>query len=170
MTRHCEHVARFFVFLDFDGVLNSRAFFDERRDPEADALSADIDPQAVLHLNDLLSAHGKVVVSSTWRYALNEDQLTAVLEEQGFTGRVVGLTPDLRNVPGACRGDEVCAWLLAHGESLGFDPASFRSYIILDDCDAFLPQQQPHLFRADNRIGLTPELCQSAKTFLCRVP
>ena len=156
----------FFVFLDFDGVLNSREFFDMRRDPDADGWAADIDPRAVSYLNDLLGADGRVVVSSTWRYTHNEIQLDALLREHGFTGKIVGLTPDFRERSGSLRGDEVQAWLQSYYEAEGLDFDALPAYVILDDCTDFLPEQAPYLFLTDNRIGLTRELCQRASAFV----
>ena len=155
----------FIVFLDFDGVLNSREFFTNRRDPAAEDWSADIDPCAVGYLNELLGENGRVVVSSTWRYTHNQEELEALLREHGFKGKIIGATPDLQNTPGARRGDEIEAWLQSYCQSQSLNSKSLP-YVILDDCADFLPHQVQHVFLTDNKVGRTKELCQRAKSFL----
>lgn len=109
------------VFLDFDGVLNSDAFF--RREPGAD-IDNDLDPRAVGRLDRLCREAGaSVVVTSTWRLEMPLDALCELLATHGLGAEVVGTTPSLPGV----RGHEIRSWLKSH--------SGWRSYVILDDRD-----------------------------------
>ena len=102
------------VFLDIDGVLAPIRTWDRY---------GDLDPACVEVLNEIVTrGEADVVVSSTWRYGKSVAELQAMLEAQGFTGRVVDKTPT--GIPGAGRGDEIAAWLAEH-------PVS--GYVIIDD-------------------------------------
>jgi hypothetical protein len=88
------------IFLDIDGVLNHRLFYEEKsqadRYKEVGPDLCDLDPEKVKLLNELIeSAGADVVISSTWRYGKTIDQLQALLDKVGFTGKIVGLTPRL---------------------------------------------------------------------------
>jgi hypothetical protein len=123
------------LFLDFDGVLNSAAFFrsPESKDGEAGAL----DPKAVARLNTIIAKTGaKVVVSSSWRYGRSVAELQAILDERGFVGEVIDKTADAIHMDAAdpkesgfyrayARGDEIREWLDRHPE--------VKSFVALDD-------------------------------------
>ena len=73
------------VFLDFDGVLNSKEFFKSPRHEESEAGA--LDPEAIARLNRLLAATGAVVViSSSWRHGYTVGALASMLESRGFVG------------------------------------------------------------------------------------
>ena len=78
-------MARRVIFLDIDGVLAPIHHWDRY---------GDLDPACIRVLNEI-AAQGSadVVVSSTWRYGRTVAQLQAMLDAQGFTGRVIGMTP-----------------------------------------------------------------------------
>jgi hypothetical protein len=112
------------VFLDFDGVLNSKAFFKSPRheDSEAGAL----DPEAIARLNRLLAATGAVVViSSSWRHGYPLAALASMLESRGFVGVVRDKTRDWISPACTQRGDEIADWLCDHPEC--------TTYVVLDD-------------------------------------
>jgi hypothetical protein len=135
------------VFLDLDGVLNSHAYlyaqskigephYDSREPGEAGA----IDPEPVKRLNRLIDATGaKVVVSSSWRHGRSVARLRELLGSRGFTGEVIGKTPDCvpnndhmsaRHV--GARGDEIHAWIQS---SPLYGVELIESFVILDDDD-----------------------------------
>jgi hypothetical protein len=102
------------VFLDIDGVLAPIRGWDRYGDLERACIEV---------LNEIVgSARADVVVSSTWRHGKTVAELQAMLEAEGFTGRVVDKTPT--GVPGAERGEEIAAWLAEH---------AVASYVIIDD-------------------------------------
>lgn len=114
------------LFLDIDGVLNSHDYFNRRRGgslvilerpPQTDHLSPearDIDPDAVALLNRVLAETGaKVVLSSAWRIVHPIEQMRGILRERGFTGELIGITPNHHD---SIRWPEIRAWLDAHPE------------------------------------------------------
>lgn len=134
------------LFLDIDGVLNSAAWFAKM---QCDALSREpisnmIDPACVARVNRILDASGaRVVVSSSWRIIRILGEINAALKEKGFTGKIIGKTPQgLR-----CRGEEIQRWLTDHGHSP--DHA-----LILDD-DSDMAHLTPCLVRTSWSCGIT---------------
>jgi hypothetical protein len=106
------------VFLDFDGVLNSHEYMRRLGTLGEPVDVAGLDPEAVARLNRLVSEGcAEVVISSSWRHGRTLDELRAILTAAGFTGEVVGKTPDCAHKPegglwhGAMRGNEVQTWL-----------------------------------------------------------
>ena len=104
----------------------------------------DLDPACIRVLNDIVArGRADVVVSSTWRYGKTVAELQAMLEAQGFAGRVVDVTPT--GAPGSARGDEIAAWLAEH-EVTGF--------VIIDD-HGDLGELGTHLVLTRPAHGLT---------------
>jgi hypothetical protein len=102
------------VFLDIDGVLAPIRRWDRY---------GDLEPACIEVLNEIVaSARADVVVSSTWRHGKTVAELQAMLEGEGFTGRVVDKTPTVAS--GGKRGEEVAAWLAEH---------AVAGYVIIDD-------------------------------------
>ena len=102
------------VFLDIDGVLAPIRRWDRY---------GDLEPACIEVLNEIVaSARADVVISSTWRHGKTVAELQAMLEAEGFTGRIVDKTPTL--APGAERGEEIAAWLAEH---------AVGGYVIIDD-------------------------------------
>ena len=90
-----EDSTRRVVFLDIDGVLAPIRRWDRY---------GDIEPACIEVLNEIVaSARADVVVSSTWRHGKTVVELQAMLEAEGFTGRVVDKTPIV--AAGARRGE-----------------------------------------------------------------
>jgi hypothetical protein len=93
--------ARRVIFLDFDGVVAPIRRWDRY---------GDLDRACIQVLNEIVASSGAdVVVSSTWRHGKSVAELQAILDAEGFVGRVVGKTPS--DIRGAYRGDEIAAWL-----------------------------------------------------------
>lgn len=111
------------VFLDIDGVLNSRRFFANNKailSPDAH-----IDPQAVAQLNQITDAtNALIVVSSTWRFAFmhNISGLRDFLSQKGVTGKVLDITPTNND----SRMNQIQSWL-------DNTPRDIDSFVILDD-------------------------------------
>jgi hypothetical protein len=111
---NAEDATRRVVFLDIDGVLAPIRHWDRY---------GDIEPACIEVLNEIVaSARADVVVSSTWRHGRTVAELQAMLEAEGFAGRVVDKTPTV--APGAERGEEIAAWLAEH---------AVDGYVIIDD-------------------------------------
>jgi hypothetical protein len=124
------------IFLDIDGVLAPILRWDRY---------GDLDRACVQVLNEIIAASGAdVVVSSTWRHGKSVAELQAILDAEGFAGRVVGKTPS--DLVGAYRGDEIAAWLAEH-------PAA--GFVIIDD-HADMGELRSHLVLTQPSRGLQP--------------
>jgi HAD domain in Swiss Army Knife RNA repair proteins len=121
------------VFLDIDGVLAPIRRWDRY---------GDLDSACIRVLNDIVERGGAdVVVSSTWRYGKTVAELQAMLDAEGFTGRVLDKTP-----PGADRGEEIASWLAAH---------AVEGYVIIDD-HADMGDLHARLVQTQPAHGLQP--------------
>lgn len=104
-------MSRKILFLDIDGVLNSRNYMNSVGRGDA------IDPRCVLHLNEAIRRTGcKVVVSSAWRNLHTWAELLSILEDHGVNTEVfIDKTPD-RFREFKNRDDEISEWLDNHGQ------------------------------------------------------
>lgn len=126
------------LFLDIDGVLNSRRFFEvdskrahrkARGTAKAQDPVAAIDPVAVAYLNTVVARTGcKIVISSTWRNHHFPEEIAGFLRERGFVGEVIDATPKIeRGIEIVPRGEEIAMWLREHPDVV--------DYAIVDDQD-----------------------------------
>ena len=116
------------LFLDIDGVLNSREY-DRRRDMN---MQTNIDQSRLPLVKEIIDKTGaKIVLISTWRNHWNRDE--SICDEDGnYINRLFskyGLaiydkTPDLGLL--SKRKDEVKAWLSEHADEV-------ERFVILDD-------------------------------------
>lgn len=138
------------IFLDIDGVLNHEQFYKERYEKKG---SGDIDPKSVANLNSLIENTGaKVVISSTWRHS-GIDYCRKSLEEVGFVGEIIDITPNLRG-EGCLRGNEIHKWIKDNEELVG-PYYQFTEYVILDDDSDMLYWQRNNFLLIDRFVGLT---------------
>lgn len=119
------------LFLDVDGVLNSRDYMKNRRHITRPTGHA-IDAVTVPRLNAVTDRTGaKIVISSSWRLGFELPRLADILKTHGVTGEIVGKTPRLLEEIGklddgspSCRsrdrGHEIQAWLDEHPEVTAF--------------------------------------------------
>jgi hypothetical protein len=131
------------VFLDIDGVLNTRHTQNPRNLPYI------VDKTLVRRLKRLLArTKAKVVLSSTWRY-----DPAGLFSARRHGIPFIGCTPDL---PHRARGKEIYAWLEKH-------PRVTR-YAILDDDDDGLDDMP--LFQPSTATGFTPEIAKGLGDYL----
>lgn len=152
------------VFLDFDGVLNSSEYIDWT---SALFTPEQIDPRAILLVNQLLiRGRAKVVVSSSWRLVRTDEEMQAILDERGFTGEIVGVTPTLHRTRDGIprgRGDEIRQWLDEHaGEVEGF--------VVLDDDGGAMQPIVHRLVLTDPTKGMRESDLEQAHPLLVRPP
>ena len=122
------------IFLDIDGVLAPIRRWDRY---------GDLNPACIQVLNEIVArGQADVVVSSTWRHGKTVVELQAILESEGFTGRVLDMTPT--GTSGADRGEEIAGWLAEHDVS---------GYVILDD-HADMGELHSHLVQTHPAHGL----------------
>jgi hypothetical protein len=133
------------IFLDIDGVLNTRKTLERWRG------GIGIDTVLAQRFSRLQQATGAgVVLSSTWRLSRN---WRATMRQNGVLG-VFDRTPDIQN---HSRGEEIQVWLDAHTD--------VQVYAVLDDGRDMLPHQP--LFRTSFfRGGLTEEIAQRVQMHL----
>lgn len=138
------------LMLDFDGVLNSSAFWHAKQVAGEKIRSRDLDRQAVANLNRILEvSDASVVVSSTWRLFYTRRALQRILNDHGFKGRIHDITPDLSVLGGEYveRGHEIQAWMAQHN-------VSAEAVVIVDD-NSDMAHLRPRLVQTDPRFGLT---------------
>lgn len=154
------------IFLDIDGVLNSRKHFTFRCSPEGqqrrDALLAQhrspytmelimLDWEAVGLLQKFaIETQCKFVICSSWRERSTPEHFEKLFLLCGYPfpkGCVIGCTVVLDQIPFQKRGHEIDDWLTANRYK--------GIYFILDDDDKsqFLPDQP--LIQTDRNVGLT---------------
>lgn len=124
------------IFLDVDGVLNSKMFASQmRKDEGISIFNEDIlDRRALANLAQIVREAGAtIVLSSSWRKISSaREALVAQLAEYGLA--IHSDTP----YTGGERGDDITAWFSAHRD------LSISSYVILDD-DSDMGVHLPHL-------------------------
>ncbi len=153
------------IFLDIDGVLNNEVMC---FNPEWKEKQFDIDKRCMDLLNNLIEkTDAKVVISSVWRYGNTIESLQKLLEEYGFKGEVIGLTPSYGHT--ACvRGNEILGWLQDNQDRYEGLDYNFKNYVILDDDGDMLLFQKDNFIHVDNFSGLTPNIIWKAEKILNR--
>lgn len=125
------------LFLDIDGVVNSRATTSFRNN------LCPVDPHMAFMVGKIqLDTDCKVVLSSSWRH--HPDGVKAV---EDSIVPVFDKTPMLDSL--GVRGHEIQAWLDKHPE--------VEKYAILDDDSDMLPEQMPNFFKTTFQNGLLEE-------------
>lgn len=142
------------IFLDFDGVLNSHAWF-----VQGGRSMHDVDPACVRRINTITERTGAhVVVSSTWRLGRTLDELRSILAKHGYNGKVIGVTPDLSGRTTGLhvaveRGHEIQKWM----DDRAREDARFgvvESFVIIDD-DSDMAHLKPRLVQTTFATGIT---------------
>ena len=128
------------LFLDIDGVLNSRRTCLALGGIPHGLTPADVaklDPVALVLVRNLCRSAGlSVVVSSTWRILHHWDAIGRALDLP-----TMGATPRL----GGFRGDEVQAWLEEHPD--------VQDWAAVDDDSDFHPDQKDRLVKVNGSEG-----------------
>lgn len=144
------------IFLDIDGVLNSRrtaiaaggfpyGFLPDQM--------ARFDPVAIALIRLLCrQTAAQVVISSTWRIG------STIEEFAPLALPVIGLTPELHTI----RGAEIQAWLDAHPE--------VTRYVIVDDNTDMLPEHGAWFVRTTIDDGLRFQHYEKALSLLGAAP
>ncbi len=174
------------LFLDFDGVICTEESYSKARKkygvthtgfPPSFTL---INPELVARVQEICDAtQAKIVISSTWRYLHEWDEVTGFLTNHNLRAEVIGKTPDDSNLPakkklsqflaiGMARADEIAAWLEQNPD------VSINDIVILDDdVGSFDPDEHSILRQRvvgtefsdippDIKAGLQPEHVQKA--------
>lgn len=127
------------IFLDIDGVLNSRQYDLTRGEGDGN-----IDQSRLPLLKQLTDRTGaKIVLTSTWRIHLGTDETGREMEEVFRQGGITlyDKTPEMQND----RTKEISAWLERHPEVTAF--------VIIDDIKFGWGALAPMVVNTDYRIG-----------------
>lgn len=147
------------VFLDIDGVLNSRAWV---KDLGRDRGLGHLDPAACARVQRLCEDTGaKLVISSTWRLIHKRASIGDMFRARGLAATILGMTAALHTK----RGHEIQAWLDA---SPGIaELGTFDGMVILDD-DFEMAHLAPWHVKTDVECGFTDEELRRAAEVLSR--
>ncbi len=145
------------IFLDIDGVLSPR-WWDS--DKQSDNYGCLFDAKAVANFAKIIEiTDAEIVVSSSWKL-MGLQALQDMWKDRKLPGKIIDITPDYMsdellmkedsvNVDYLFeRGSEIQGWLLLHGDDVS-------RYVIIDDMDDILPEQQSHFVQTDPEVGIT---------------
>ena len=167
-----------YLFLDFDGVLNTAKYAKLLRKEgidHYDEFGAMFDPNTIKNLKSIADQTDcKIVLSSTWR---NEGlmRMRALWKDRNLPGDFYSMTPillsttyrDARSGEMFCVSErnakalEIKAWLKEYA-------AEPFQYVIIDDENVFFQSQQEHLVQTNENDGLTLKEVQAAIEILSR--
>ena len=147
------------LFLDIDGVLNSKQWHSsDSCKALGNSVKRYFDPVCMKYLNSIISeTEARVIISSSWRILRSLQDLQDLFKSVGFTGKIYGMTPDLSIFqPDSenLRGLEIQQWITNNQRYF----KTAIQYIILDDEDGFLENQQQYFFQINSDIGLNDSL------------
>lgn len=149
------------IFLDIDGVLNTQDWHSRMtKDTPRDEFGWVFDPVAVENLGHVVKETGaSIIISSSWKF-LGLAKLREMWKIRNLPGTILDITPNtvsdevLLNANldemelGVCRGNEIKEWLSRH-------KGEVSNYVIIDDFDDLLPEQEDHVVLTDTLIGIT---------------
>lgn len=142
--RHPEY-----LFLDFDGVLNSGNYQTDRKlakMPASDQFGPLFDPKAVEALKEVIDSYPdlKIVITSLWRYIHSFDKLRKMWKMRGMPGRLHAVLPT--DSMSDNRSEEIADYLHSHNKT--------ADYIIIDDEDSFTAEQRTRCIITNPDTGL----------------
>lgn len=143
------------LFLDIDGVLNSKIYYKYIYKPEEG--HSRFDPYCVVLIKRLVEEFSlQIVITSTWRNGVIK-RLRKELEESNLIPHLHTdwHTPVLRP---ANRGKEIQLWLNNHRDT--------EDFIIIDDSENLLEYQLNKLVKTDNVAGMAQLQYQQARSLL----
>jgi hypothetical protein len=147
------------VFLDIDGVLNSRAWV---KDLGRDRGLGHLEPAACARVQRLCDDTGaKLVISSTWRLIHKRAVIGDMFRARELTTTILGMTAALHTK----RGHEIQAWLDA--SSAIADLGTIDGMVIIDD-DFDMAHLEPWHVKTDVERGFTDEDLRQAVDVLSR--
>ena len=148
------------IFLDIDGVLNSKFWDDEHQKEISDGKLVDVDKIRLL-ATLVKETEAKIILHSGWRFWFDQDLKPLRHEAQYFADvmakeglKVDGTTPDLTTEEirrtkkfSLVKADEILKWL--------DDNSSFTKWVVLDDLDLHNEEVARHQVKTDPEVGLT---------------
>ena len=149
------------IFLDIDGVINTKEWHSKMtKDTPKDEYGYAFDPIAVANLAHIIDKTGAdIVISSSWKF-YGVPKLREMWKKRNLPGTILDITPNtisdemLLNANldefqlGVCRGNEIKEWLSRHEDIIS-------NYVIIDDFDDMLSEQEDHVVLTESLIGIT---------------
>ena len=147
------------IFLDIDGVLNPKWWISKK---PSDKYGVFFEANAVANLEKIIVETGAdIVISSSWKN-MGFSVVQSMWKDRKLPGKVIDVTPDYMSDKMLLnadlndtdidhlyiRGCEIKGWLELHG-------ADVSHYVIIDDMDDVIPEQQSHLVQTDPEIGIS---------------
>ncbi len=150
-----------YIFLDFDGVLNTEQYQAQlalEGKPAKDEYGPLFDPKAVARLSEIVeSTKAKIFVISSWSEVLGKDKILEMWEKRGLPGKIrVVFVPDEKCL-------SMSQWIKAC-----LNRETFLPYVILDDESQFLPEQEEYLIKVSPVTGISKENIEQAISILNR--
>lgn len=137
-----------YIFLDFDGVLNTEQNRAERAvsgKEMTDEFGPLFSPKSVSCLGEIIErTNAKIVVSSSWGRLYGLDEVRQMWISRGLPGKIYR---NLADYSEAKKRGEAIAQFMKHCED--------TPYIILDDEDDFLPEQNENFIRINPVTGIS---------------
>ena len=167
---------RKYVFIDFDGVLNTERHHSELISSGQkcfDRYGPLFDPVAVGNLKRIVDeTDAEIVIISSWKLE-GVDRMMSLWKARKMPGVLAGCTPDcisgmdllnvnledsaaFANLAG--KDNEVKQWLRENAPK----KADGYRYVILDDVPDFLPEQMENYIQISPAVGITAEYAEKA--------
>ncbi len=139
-----------YIFLDFDGVLNTEQYQSQlsiEGQPTKDENVPLFDPKAVANLTEIVnSTKAEIVIISSWGDILGQDKIIEMWEERGMPGEArIVFVPN-----------EKCDSKAKFINEL-IDRCVFLPYIILDDESVFTPEQEEFHLKINPISGISKQ-------------
>ena len=145
-----------FLFLDFDGVLNSLEFFNSPTPDYRKYPLNEFDPHAVDLLNKILSAGGvtNLVISSDWRKIYSKEELKKILKDIGV---ISPFFEEFDIIPNFSSCENINYELVGRGVEIDIFLRHFEKYnfCIIDDDFRFLEKQKSKVVLTNFNYGLS---------------
>ncbi|MFA6235127.1 MAG: HAD domain-containing protein [Bacteroidota bacterium] len=144
------------LFLDIDGVANSRSFIKKNWPKDSSnfrSWTAMIDPEKAERINRIVSETGaSIVICSDWRHEGTPEEVFEVLTTGGIKGPFIGVTPAVGE--GDRRDIEVIQWIR---ENIGTDETviSEMRFIAVDDNPQMYPMIRGRVIQTSFETGIT---------------
>lgn len=130
------------------------------KDTPKDEYGYAFDPIAIANLAHIIDKTGAdIVISSSWKF-YGVPKLREMWKKRNLPGTILDITPNtisdemLLNANldefqlGVCRGNEIKEWLSRHEDIIS-------NYVIIDDFDDMLSEQEDHVVLTESLIGIT---------------
>lgn len=158
------------IFLDIDGVLNSKFWNEEHQKEISNGLLIDSDKVRLLQ-SLVREVQAQIVLHSGWKYWFDEqiEPINTAAEKLQnllfkYDMAVSDITPDLATDEikrtkkfSLVKADEILQWLAKHPTC---------NWIVIDDLDLHNEEIRKHQIMTDSNVGLTDEDVKKARELL----